>query len=87
MADGHANVMAQIEGLGHQEAATADAKVVHVPDVKSPSVGGNKARGDMSGISGLATGQDGTLKEEWNPYLPRPPSVLRVSNKKSLLET
>jgi hypothetical protein len=75
--DGHANVMAQIEGLGHQEDATADARVVHVADVKSTSV--NKSSRNMAGISGLATGQDGTLKEEWDPYLPRPPSMRQIT--------
>ena len=30
--------------------------------------------------SGLAASEDGVLKEEWNPYLPRPPSMRQITD-------
>jgi hypothetical protein len=80
MSDGHANVMAQINELGHQEDATAGGRVVHV-DVKAKDVSSIKspASRNMEGIGAFATGQDGTLKEEWDPYLPRPPSMRQIT--------
>ncbi|KAL3939786.1 MAG: hypothetical protein SGARI_001244 [Bacillariaceae sp.] len=79
MADDRKNLLGEIEGLGHQEDAIADAKVVRAPDVKAHSVTSPSSR-NMGGITGLATGQDGTLKEEWNPYLPRPPSMRQITD-------
>jgi hypothetical protein len=76
----HVNLMSQINDLGHQEDATATAKVVKPvkgktqSDYKSP----RNAPGG-GGISAFATGQDGTLTEEWDTYLPRPPSMKDIN--------
>ena len=74
----HVNLMSQINDLGHQEDATATAKVVKPVrgktqnDYKSP-------RNAPIGIGAFATGQDGTLTEEWDTYLPRPPSMKDIN--------
>ena len=71
----HASVMAQIANMGHSEDATATARIVssptHTSNVKSPNAQG--------AIFNLATGEDGTLKEEWDTYLPRPPSMRKLN--------
>lgn len=78
----HSNLMTQIQDLGHQEDAIATAKVVKNTDVnrnnivKVKTTANYKSPKNMAGGFGaFATGQDGTLREEWDPYLPRPPSM------------
>jgi hypothetical protein len=74
--------MAEINELGHQEDATATGKVVHVPDVKARDVSSMKSPSSRNtgAFGNLGTGQDGTLKEEWDPYLPRPPSMRQITD-------
>lgn len=83
----HANLMAQIHDLGHQEDATATAKVVKAPrrSPKANTVSKKNykstqgANDNMGGLGAFATGTDGTLTEEWDPYLPRPPSMRNLN--------
>mmetsp|Transcript_5316 Transcript_5316/g.11160 ORF Transcript_5316/g.11160 Transcript_5316/m.11160 type:complete len:294 (-) Transcript_5316:475-1356(-) len=81
-AGNRANLMAEIGGLGHSEDATAKAKVV--TDKKkvgrtTPSKTTYKSpKGDMGGFKSFAAGEDGTLTQEWDTYLPRPPSMKNI---------
>jgi hypothetical protein len=77
----HANLMAQIHEMGFQEDATATARVIHADAVAKSvkSVKSSPAKGAMAGIGAFATGQDGTLTEEWDTYLPRPPSMRQLT--------
>jgi len=73
-------VMAEIHDMGHQDEATAQGKVVPSPLKKvvrgrSPKRVISPTKGEFSA---LATGEDGTLKEEWDPFLPRPPSMRKL---------
>lgn len=82
----HSNLMTQIQDLGHQEDAIATAKVVKNTDVnsnnkihKGKTTADYKSPKNMAGGFGaFATGKDGTLIEEWDPYLPRPPSMKEI---------
>lgn len=76
-----ANLMAEIDNLGHQEDAIATAKVVtNKPKSPSPrNFKSPKGGGDMGGFKALTTGTDGTLKQEWDSYLPRPPSMKDIN--------
>ena len=58
--------------MGHTEEATASAKTVE-PTVKASSTSASTPKN--TGVFDLGVGEDGTLKEEWNHYLPRPPSM------------
>mmetsp|Transcript_18827 Transcript_18827/g.52607 ORF Transcript_18827/g.52607 Transcript_18827/m.52607 type:complete len:285 (-) Transcript_18827:129-983(-) len=75
-----ANLLAEIDNLGHQEDAIATAKVVtNKPKSPGPrAFKSPKAGDDVKGFSSLTTGTDGTLKQEWDPYLPRPPSMKHI---------
>jgi NmrA-like family len=68
--DIRASVMTSIRGMGHTDEAIASAAVI--PSITSPK---KKAK---AGVLGFDTGTDGTLKEEWDPYLPRPPSMRKI---------
>jgi hypothetical protein len=65
-------LMGEINAMGLTEDNTASAKSVSEPVRATTTPGKAKERG---GLFGLGTGADGTLKEEWDPYLPRPPSM------------
>jgi hypothetical protein len=65
------SVMAEIDDMGHTEEATASAKTVE-PSAKAHATA-TTPKG--KGVFDLGVGEDGTLKEEWDPYLPRPPSM------------
>lgn len=70
--------MTEIEGLGHQEDVVN--KEVVVPDVKASSVSSSRKEAVVVAGSGLAAAEDGVLKETWNPYLPRPPSMRQLTD-------
>lgn len=76
-----ANLMAEIDELGHQEDAIATAKVVTSNTPKAPTTPRNfrSPKTSRSSINTLTTGTDGTLTEEWDPYLPRPPSMRNIN--------
>jgi len=76
----HANLMTQIHDLGHQEDATATAKVVKAKTQSDYKSSTPKNRADAGAFGAFSTGQDGTLTEEWDPYLPRPPSMKDINN-------
>lgn len=81
----HTDLMSQIHDLGHQEDATATGKVVKTinvnVDVEDKSKSGTvqiknfKSPRNEGAFGSLARGEDGTLTEEWDMYLPRPPSM------------
>lgn len=81
-AGAHSNLMAQIQQMGVQDEATHNARVVHADAAASnthkttlkPS-----PKNRITGIGEFSTGQDGTLTEEWDPYLPRPPSMRQLN--------
>ena len=69
----HSQVMTEIDDQGHIEDNTAAAKIVtdqpvkaHIAKSKTPT---------KPGVFEFAKGEDGTLSEQWDPYLPRPPSM------------
>jgi len=70
---GHTALMADINNMGHTEDATATAKVVENSAKKSKKSKTPKRGG--KGVFTYATGEDGTITEKWDPYLPRPPSM------------
>jgi len=69
---GHSAVMGEITAMGRTEDNMAAARAVNEPVRATTPASKAKERG---GLFGLGTGDDGTLKEEWDPYLPRPPSM------------
>ncbi|VEU40396.1 unnamed protein product [Pseudo-nitzschia multistriata] len=73
-----ADLVAEIDTLGHQEDNVANARVIKAK--KSPRGGfkSPKAADNMGGLKSLTTSADGTLTEEWDPYLPRPPSMKHI---------
>jgi len=71
-----ANLMAEIDDLGHQEDATATAKVVVTKSTTTPK---NYKSPKAGRFGAFATGTDGTLREEWDAYLPRPPSMKNLN--------
>lgn len=75
-AGGHSALMGEITAMGHSEHNTATAKAVNEPVRATTPSSKGKERG---GLFGLGTGDDGTLKEEWDPYLPRPPSMREIN--------
>ena len=75
------NLMTEINDLGHQEDATASARVVK-NRFKSP-----KGSKDMGGFQALSKGEDGTLKAEWDDYFPRPPSMRNLNEDVDSYET
>jgi NmrA-like family len=83
MTDGaHSNLMAQIQEMGAQEEATHNARVVHAPDATASSTNQTlkpSPKSRIAGIGEFSTKQDGTLTEEWDPYLPRPPSMRQLN--------
>lgn len=75
-----ANLIAEIDDLGHQEDAIATAKVVKPKAKPSPtSYKSPRGGGDFGGFRAIKTNTDGTLTEEWDPYLPRPPSLRNIN--------
>jgi len=68
--DRHSLVMAEINNLGHSEDATATAKTVNPAKAATPV-----SKPTTKGPFDLGVGEDGALKEVWDPYLPRPPSL------------
>ena len=75
---GRDSLMNEIEGLGHQEDIVN--KEVVVPDVRASSVSSSRKDAVVVAGSGLAAAEDGVLKETWNPYLPRPPSMRQLTD-------
>jgi hypothetical protein len=73
-ADQHSQIMGDIVDMGHMEEATTTAKVVRPKSSKASTrtPTGGKSGG---GVFTFATGADGTLTQEWDPFLPRPPSM------------
>jgi hypothetical protein len=69
------SVMHDIEQMGHLEEMTHDATVIE-PSAKAKRPSSAKAA--KAGMLGFSTGDDGTIKEEWDPYLPRPPSLRKI---------
>eukprot|EP00339_Tiarina_fusa_P006672 CAMPEP_0117027878 /NCGR_PEP_ID=MMETSP0472-20121206/20323_1 /TAXON_ID=693140 ORGANISM="Tiarina fusus, Strain LIS" /NCGR_SAMPLE_ID=MMETSP0472 /ASSEMBLY_ACC=CAM_ASM_000603 /LENGTH=273 /DNA_ID=CAMNT_0004735217 /DNA_START=172 /DNA_END=993 /DNA_ORIENTATION=+ len=68
--------MADISDMGHTEDATTTAKVVRgSPSKTTRTPAGGKSGG---GVFTFATGADGTLTQEWDPFLPRPPSMREI---------
>ena len=63
-------MLGSIRGMGHTDDAMSNAAVV--PSMKSP------VKQKKGGVLGFATGQDGTLTTEWDPFLPRPPSMRKI---------
>jgi hypothetical protein len=79
--DRHSLVMSEIDGLGHSEEVTASAKIVAPsPSAKSTPVKSPHGRGGgATGVfSSMRAGEDGTLQQEWNTFLPRPPSMRKL---------
>lgn len=74
-AERHSIVMSEIHDMGHLEVATAQAKVVPAARATKTVMSPHKG-----GFSALATGEDGTLVQEWDPFLPRPPSMRKIVN-------
>jgi NmrA-like family len=74
-AGNHSAVMGEINAMGHIEENTATAKAVNEPVRATATPSKGKER---TGLFGLGTGADGTLQEEWDPYLPRPPSMREI---------
>jgi hypothetical protein len=73
----HANLMGDILSMGHTDEATATAKIIpSIPSARAPTQKKSPNKGGTFGH--LATGQDGTLVEEWDTYLPRPPSMRKL---------
>jgi hypothetical protein len=77
------SLMENIRGMGHSEDTAHAGKVVPadgiiVAPVIASSPVKTTPRGRQSGAFAFATGTDGTLKEEWDPYLPRPPSLINL---------
>lgn len=66
--------MGDIKAMGHTEDNTATAKTVNEPvRAKTP-----QGKSEDRGLFGLGTGDDGTLRETWDPYLPKPPSMREI---------
>lgn len=67
-------VMAEIDNMGKTEENVAAARTIdvkaHTPTAKSP---GGK------GVFELGVGEDGTLSNKWDPFLPRPPSMRELT--------
>lgn len=72
MVDNHSKVMSEIHDMGHAETATAEAKIVPSSHARTPKKGG------AAPFGALTAGKDGTLTEEWDTYLPRPPSMAEI---------
>eukprot|EP00934_Nitzschia_sp_Nitz4_P005848 Nitzschia sp. Nitz4//scaffold19_size178191//12238//13065//NITZ4_001954-RA/size178191-processed-gene-0.3-mRNA-1//1//CDS//3329540610//5838//frame0 len=70
---GHDALMAEINDMGHTEDNVAAAKTVPAAKASTPS-----AKTPKKGVFDLGVGDDGTLQEEWDPYLPRPPSMREI---------
>jgi len=70
------SLMNSISNLGHQEEATATARVVKSVKLHRTKSGKKfkSPKGDMGGLNALSTGEDGALHAKWNDYFPRPPS-------------
>mmetsp|Transcript_21882 Transcript_21882/g.51608 ORF Transcript_21882/g.51608 Transcript_21882/m.51608 type:complete len:278 (+) Transcript_21882:173-1006(+) len=68
------NLMDQIKAMGKQDEATRNARVINDPVKKTTTP---KSR--VAGINDFSTKEDGTLAEEWDPYLPRPPSMTNLN--------
>jgi hypothetical protein len=76
----HSDVMADISDMGHTEEATTTAKVIRAIPSKATTTrtpAGGKTGG---GVFTFATGADGTLTQEWDPFLPRPPSMREIKS-------
>jgi hypothetical protein len=73
--EGHSMVMADIHDMGHTEDATATARIVPASKAATKT---SKSPKKKAGVFDFTTGTDGTLKEEWDPYLPRPPSMRQL---------
>lgn len=67
----HSMVMGEINSMGHTEEATATAKTI-AAKATTPKAG------KSSDFVNLGIGEDGALKEQWDPYLPRPPSMREI---------
>mmetsp|Transcript_9287 Transcript_9287/g.23081 ORF Transcript_9287/g.23081 Transcript_9287/m.23081 type:complete len:289 (-) Transcript_9287:144-1010(-) len=84
------NLITEINDLGHQEDATATGRVVKSSKLQRENSGKRykspKGSADMGGFKALSRGEDGTLKAEWNPYLPRPPSMKNLNEDDMLSE-
>jgi len=72
----HVHLMESIRGMGYSEHTTQTAAVVPpTPTVKKPvSRTPTRKKTEFE----LATSEDGGLTEEWDPYLPRPPSMRQL---------
>ena len=79
MAD-KADLMAAINKMGHSEDATRSGKVIS-PRASPRSNSGKKAAfrtpnsNAFGGFKALEKGEDGGLKQVWDDYYPRPPSM------------
>jgi len=67
--ENRAALMGTIKGLGHTDEMVSEAKII--PKSSTPV----KTPTGKGGVLGFGTGEDGTLKEEWDTWLPRPPSM------------
>eukprot|EP00531_Pseudo-nitzschia_arenysensis_P002712 CAMPEP_0116132868 /NCGR_PEP_ID=MMETSP0329-20121206/9788_1 /TAXON_ID=697910 /ORGANISM="Pseudo-nitzschia arenysensis, Strain B593" /LENGTH=290 /DNA_ID=CAMNT_0003627433 /DNA_START=370 /DNA_END=1242 /DNA_ORIENTATION=- len=78
------NLLTEINDLGHSEDATSTGRVVKNPKLQRSNSGKRykspKGSGDMGGFKALSRGEDGTLKAEWDDYLPRPPSMKNLND-------
>lgn len=72
------SVMHDIEGMGHVDEMTHEAKIIE-PSARATDVSGKGTTPvGKGGIFEFSKSEDGTLKEEWDPYLPRPPSLKKI---------
>ena len=77
------SIMSDIRAMGHTDEATAGAKIIPSAVAKSPVKTPQRAKG---GAFAFATDQTGTLHEEWDPYLPRPPSLIKIEEENTNAE-
>ena len=70
--------MSEIDGLGHSEEVNAAAKIVPSPSTKSTSPNKSPHGKGGTGVFSLKAGEDGTLKQEWDYFLPQPPSMRKI---------
>jgi len=78
-----ANLITEINDLGHSEEATASGRVVKSPKLQRTNSGKRfkSPKGDatMGGFRSVTQGEDGALKAVWDDYLPRPPSMKNIN--------
>lgn len=83
------NLMTEINDLGHSEDATSSGRVVKNAKLQRSNSGKrfkSPKNSNMGGFKALSRGEDGTLKAEWDDYLPRPPSMKNLNDEDNQYE-